>query len=353
MKKNYIITLLLLITTITVSYSQDVHFSQFYENAVLRNPGLIGVQSEDYKVGINYRNQWSSIATPFVTGLLYAETKFLINRSVQDYLSCSITQVHYQAGNTNFTNNTTYAGVNYNKSLDDNSRTYLSLGFAGGYTQRSYDLTKMTFSNQYLNGSYDANNPSNEIFVKNNATSYDVGAGMALNGSLLPNKRGSYYLGIAAYNLLKPLEQYQVNDVFVNRSIRYTCSVGIRIPSQNGFGVTLLGNYQVQYPYEELVGGILLGWKKVSVSGGGRLMLQIGSMYRLGDAIIPTVKISHSSWSLNFSYDYVIGDKFGSRSFGGYELSLFVKGNYKHKKYVPDPTRCPRFEDMMAPEDIQ
>lgn len=330
---------------------QDVHFSQFYENGILRNPALIGIQSGDYKVGINYRNQWSSLSTPFRTALLSGETKFIINRAVQDYMSIAITQLSYKAGQTNFTNNSTYVGVNYNKSLDDVSRTYLSLGFAASYTQRSYDFSKMTFSNQFINGAYNANSSSREQFINNKVTSYDVGTGITLNGSLMASKRGSYYVGFAAYNLLRPREQFNGVDAFVSRAIRYTSSLGFRLPIAPQLSTIVYLNYQNQYPYEELIGGVLFQYTTRSSEVFNRLALQAGCLYRLDDAIIPTIKLDYSYWTFSFSYDYVIGNKFGQRTFSGYELSLYIKGNYKHKKYIPDPLRCPRFEQMMMPNE--
>ena len=47
----------------------DIHFSQFYENSILRNPALTGVSSDNYKVVAYYRNQWSSVTNPYETML--------------------------------------------------------------------------------------------------------------------------------------------------------------------------------------------------------------------------------------------------------------------------------------------
>ena len=49
--------------------AQDVHFSQFYETSVLRNPALIGIYNGDYRFGLMYRNQWSSISAVSYTHL--------------------------------------------------------------------------------------------------------------------------------------------------------------------------------------------------------------------------------------------------------------------------------------------
>src|ERR1043165_9714623 len=67
--------------------AQDIHFSQFYENAILRNPALTGIFSCDYKAGVNYRTQWGNISNPFQTVLASAETRIVVNKELHDYLS--------------------------------------------------------------------------------------------------------------------------------------------------------------------------------------------------------------------------------------------------------------------------
>ncbi|MFI5151315.1 MAG: type IX secretion system membrane protein PorP/SprF, partial [Bacteroidia bacterium] len=46
--------------------AQDTHFSQFYMSPLTQNPAMAGAVY-DMQALINYRNQWSSIATPFKT----------------------------------------------------------------------------------------------------------------------------------------------------------------------------------------------------------------------------------------------------------------------------------------------
>ena len=43
-------------------FSQDIHFSQFFEAPLLRNPALAGLFSGDIRLQAVYRNQWQSVA---------------------------------------------------------------------------------------------------------------------------------------------------------------------------------------------------------------------------------------------------------------------------------------------------
>ena len=57
------------------AYSQDINFSQFYELPLLRNPGLAGNFSGDFRITASYRNQWESVTVPYRTMTLGAEYK--------------------------------------------------------------------------------------------------------------------------------------------------------------------------------------------------------------------------------------------------------------------------------------
>ena len=44
------------------AFSQDLHFSQFMNSPLATNPANTGFLPEgDYRLGINYRNQWASV----------------------------------------------------------------------------------------------------------------------------------------------------------------------------------------------------------------------------------------------------------------------------------------------------
>src|SRR5881392_4144784 len=49
--------------------AQDLHFSQFFNSPLTTNPANTGFLPDgDYRLGINYRNQWSTImSVPYKT----------------------------------------------------------------------------------------------------------------------------------------------------------------------------------------------------------------------------------------------------------------------------------------------
>lgn len=348
--KRYItmITASLTLGLATGSRAQDIHFSQFYENAILRNPGLTGIFSDEYKVGIDYRTQWASVSIPYNTTMVSGETRILVNREVGDYLSFGLVATYDKAGSISFTSEQIYPAIAYNKALEDEHNTYLSVGLTGGYLSRSIDQSLITTSNQYVNGSFSANNPTGETTPFKSLSNYDVGAGVSLNSSLDLNSRLNYYLGVSAYNINSPTEIFNGGQVLVKLPIKFQFSGGVHIPLSDAFSFTVQANYSEQQPYSEFIAGGMITWKSLPVGLPSIFAFHFGLFYRYQDAIIPTVKIDYRNLSFGFSYD--INNSSLATGAGGAsatEITLYVKGKYNHKKDPRDPMMCPRFEDAV------
>jgi type IX secretion system PorP/SprF family membrane protein len=349
MKRYFSLILIMCVLGIGVqkTNAQDIHFSQFYENSILRNPALTGIFSGDYKFGVNMRTQWTQLSVPFQTALVSGETRILVNREVGDYVSFGIAATYDKAGSINFTSIQVYPAINYNKALEDKHNSYLSVGFAGGYEQRSVDMTKMTFSSQYVGGSYSAINPSGENTPFKDVQNYDLSAGVSLNSSIGHNNRMNYYLGAAVYHITKPSESFEGENEFIRLSTKWEGNLGFKYSITEQYALTMHFNYTSQAPYQETIGGGFLSWRSLnSIEAQNNFTLYVGVFYRLQDAIIPTVKVDYQNYSVTFSYDVNNSSlQPASTGVGGYEISLFMRGNYKKTKNETDQVRCPRFEE--------
>ena len=64
-----------------VPSAQDLHFSQFINSPLVTNPANTGFIPEgDYRLGINYRNQWSSIMSlPYKTMSAFGDVQTMSN----------------------------------------------------------------------------------------------------------------------------------------------------------------------------------------------------------------------------------------------------------------------------------
>lgn len=324
--------------------AQDIHFSQFYESSILRNPALVGIFSDDYKVSLQYRNQWSSISKPFITGQFSFESKIPVNGESNDFFSAGVLAYYDKAGSIEMKSLSVYPSVSFNKSLGDKYNSLISVGFTGGYIQRSFDPSKMTVNNQYQNGFFDPNNPTNENIGQSKVQYWDVGAGVSFSSGGGEYNQVSYFVGVSGYHFSKPKTSFY-NNAFVRMEMKINGSAGLTYRINENWGLMMQGNYTTQGAYSETMAGGLLNWKKPSERQSDPLFVfYLGAFYRLNDAVIPVIKMDYMKYSFGFSYDVNVSKlKAASNLRGGYELSVVRTGLFKDPKWEKARTVCPHF----------
>ncbi|RYD56603.1 MAG: type IX secretion system membrane protein PorP/SprF [Sphingobacteriales bacterium] len=322
--------------------AQDIHFSQFYETSILRNPALTGVFAGDYKLGALYKSQWNTISTPFQTAVVSAETRFSVNRNVADFISFGLLASYDRAGTTRMQTLTVYPAVNYNKLMNDEHSTYLSAGFTGGFIQRSFDLTRATFNNQYQNNAFDPSASSGEQNLNSNINQWDLGAGISYSSNTGINNQTNYFFGVSGYHFTKPRSSY-FNNENIRIGMKINVTAGVSAPIGENYSVQAYINYANQAPYSELIGGGLFGWHKKAYEGEGIIFgIYGGVFYRLNDAVVPTVKVKIKEYAIGLSYDVSVSSLSKiSNMQGGYELTLFKTGLFKDPNRQRSKTICP------------
>lgn len=325
--------------------AQDIHFSQFYETSILRNPSLTGVFSGDYKISALYRNQWSSISRPFQTALGNVETRFPIGGGdVTDFLSVGVLAYYDKAGSIDMKTVSFYPAVNYSKSLDG-EHSYLSAGFTGGFVQRSFDASKATFNNQYQNNMYSPDNPTGEQLPNPKFSYWDLGAGVTYNSTTgAEDKPTSYFIGLAGYHLTLPKNSFYGNTG-IKLGMKFNVNAGVSSQLNEHYSFQLHGNYMRQGNYNEIILGGLIGWNRQSGNSDGVLFVLYGGVfYRVGDALIPTLKLRYKDLSVICSYDANVSSlKAASKLRGGYEIGIIKTGMLNGPDHEKSRTLCPDF----------
>lgn len=319
---------------------QDVHFSQFYETTVLRNPGLTGIFTEDFKVGASYRNQWANVGRPYQTGFVSGECRLPVGRSGADFVSLGLLGYYDQAGAVGLKTTGVYPAVNYNKSLEDRHSSYLSLGFTAGYLQRSFDPSKATWDNMYQAGLLV---PGSGGGVNTPRVSHwDLGTGVSFNSGIGENDRLTYFIGLSAYHFTRPSNSFFSSSDLVRLSTRWNASLGFNVQLDDIWSIQAHANYSRQGGFNETIGGGFLRWNRLDERNERAFAFNAGCFYRLADAIIPTIRIDYKGESLGISYDInVSGLKATTRMRGGFELTAFINGYYNGNG--EDKRLCPRF----------
>src|SRR6185369_15603478 len=101
MKRTRIITGMMICCGLGLGvYSQDLHFSQFYNSPLLTNPANTGFMPDgDYRLGVNFRNQWSSVmSVPYKTMSAFGDVQTMQNQDNTGWLGLGGVFLHDVAG---------------------------------------------------------------------------------------------------------------------------------------------------------------------------------------------------------------------------------------------------------------
>jgi type IX secretion system PorP/SprF family membrane protein len=332
------------------SLAQDIHFSQFYEAPMLRNPALTGIFEGDYRASVIYRNQWASISAPFQTALLHAEARKPVRTTGDkaDFISGGIAAWYDKAGSVGLTNTSAYGTVAYNKSLSAETRSFLTFGFTAGYLQRSFDAGRSTWSNQWNGASYDPTRPSGETFTNSRMNAFDLGAGISYAGAVDGTGEGedvtTYYFGVGAYHLTEPKQSFVSTDEDSRLRRKYTANAGTAFQLSELVRLQLHGNFAAQGSAYEVMAGGLVGWQRPGPRSQPPLGILGGVFYRYRDAVVPVVKVQWKALAIGASYDVNLSKlRAASNSLGGLELSLIHTGLFKTPLSEQSRTQCPTF----------
>ena len=335
--KKYLLLASLITSFIFVNQlnAQDLHFSQFYEAPLLRNPALAGLYEGDVRIQGIYKNQWNSISYPYQTGSINGEYKFGIGRG-DDFLTVGGQVMYDKAGTVQLQTVHLLPMVNFHKSLSQEKSSYLSLGFMGGIVDRRLDRSKVTTNSQYDGFYFNGALPDGESF-SNGYMYADMSVGMSLNSSLGQNDQHNFFVGAAYHHFNKPINSFYKN---ISHLPKFVFSAGLKLNVDEMTYVTFNGDFTFQEPFREAIAGAMFS-KRLGESEGSNFTVHAGSYYRYNDAIIPVIKFDVNQLSLGLSYDVNVSTlSAASKNRGGFELSLTYIASRPHDNPI---ILCPKF----------
>ena len=317
--------------------SQDIHFSQFFEAPLLRNPSLAGIFTGDIRVQGVYRDQWNSVTNAYKTGSLNAEYKMPVGKG-SDFMTMGIEMLYDQAGTIGWTSTHILPALNYHKSLSNDRNRYLSMGFMGGVVQRRFDRSKMTTNSQY-NGSGDG-----ETFTQAKYTYLDGSAGMSYSSNFDGDENDNFFLGVAYHHFNRPSNSFYRN-ANIELNPKWVFSAGVKFVVTDNAFMTLQADHSIQGTFQETVAGAMYGVQLGESSDRPKYTVQAGAFLRWNDAMIPVIKLDYSPFSVAVSYDANISKlKPSSYGRGGFELSVSYIGFVSRlEKSTINSFLCPRF----------
>lgn len=325
-----------------ITRGQDIHFSQFFEAPLLRNPSLAGIFNGDYRVQGVYRDQWNSFTNAYRTGSMNAEYKMPVGKG-DDFITTGLQVVFDKAGTVGLTTTQLFPALNYHKSLSSEKITYLSLGFMGGMIRKNIDIAKMTTNNQYNGGGFDPSLPTGEALTNPNFTTWDASVGMSFNTSFGEDNVNMLFVGAAYHHLNRPKNSFY-RDPKIELNAKYVLSGGVKLNVDEYTYFTLQADYSKQGTFNETIGGALYSYKLGGDPTNPQYTLHAGAFLRWKDALIPVIKIDMNQLSMAISYDVNVSQlKTASQGRGGFELSIAYIGFIDRESSSKYKILCPRF----------
>ena len=319
-------------------YAQDLHFSQFFNSPLSTNPANTGfIPDADYRLGVHYRNQWSSVMTvPYKTTSIFGDAQLFRDRLQNGWLGAGALVLSDVAGSGSLRSTKIYGSIAYHQMLGSSS--LLSAGFNLGWANKRIDPSGLKFPDQFDGKFFDSNRPTSGTPTNNSTSYFDMQVG--LNYAYFPQENVYINGGYSIHHVNKPRETFYQDKTasgiipmrhigFVNAILKVHEKV---ILSPNAY-------FSMQANATEINGGVLANY---NLSESGEKQLIAGLYYRHQDAVIPMLGFELNNLRFTFSYDATISSL---KNFNGYrgasEFTLIKKGFYSSN--AGRQSMCPQF----------
>lgn len=342
--KNKVLGLILIsvIGFLSPSIGQDLHFSQWYNAPLMINPANAGfIPDADYRLGANYRNQWSSVMTvPFKTMGIWGDAQLFRDRIASGWVGLGGSVMQDVAGSGMLRSTKIHASIAYHQMLG--TAHLLSAGFNAGWANKRINTADLKFPDQFDGRFFDKDLPTS-VYLDNNSIGYlDMQVGM--NYAYFPTNDLYINGGVSVMHFNRPRESFFNSDDpgFDNRiSPRYNVFANVSYKLNELVIVNPMAYYSRQSSASEIVGG---GTIQYNLSGDGESQLLGGLFYRHQDAIIPMIGFSWKNIRLMFSYDATMSTmKNFNNGRGAFEFSLLNHAFYNEFDGAKRQSLCPTF----------
>ena len=310
MIKRFIFIVSVLVVCMTNAFAQDMTYSQFYANKLYLAPSFAGA-TEQYRVALNYRNQWPAVPGVFHT---YSVS---FDMALPNFNSgIGVLAMHDVAGSGNLS--TTNLGILYSYDIQINKDWHIRPGVQFKYYRLGLDIEKLIFGSQ-ITGT--GTSPSVYPPPFENVSDIDF-----TTSAIAYNDR--IWAGVTLDHLFTPKTSLYGDDTTLPIKLNVFGGVQLykktRLHTQFDEVVSVALNFQKQDKYYQSDIGMYYF----------RRPLMFGVWYRgipfatsqAGDAIIALVGIKTDYVHIGYSYDYTISNLLQNTG-GSHEISLIFEFN--------------------------
>ncbi len=330
--------LFFLFVVVERSFAQGMHFSQFYNAPLLLNPANTALMPEkDYRVGVNYRNQWATVPVPYNTTSVFGDFQAMRTKLLTNWLGYGFALWNDKAGLGSLALSRYEGYLAYHVMLGESYM--ISAGVSLASVQRSVNFDKFSFDNQWDGFTFNGNLPTGEQGYEMKTHFMDLGTGVNL--AYFPNENTYLKVGLGLAHLTKPKETFynQTNQL----GIRPTVNVDLLMKLSPWVILNPSVYYTNQKDASELIAGTIFQ-VDISSAQSDNMQLILGAFHRLGESVIGSVGIDIEGWRITTSYDFTMSSISPAiQGHGGTEVSLIYTGYYNALSRERRSYNCPRF----------
>lgn len=279
--------------------SQDIHFSQYNTMNTYVNPAFAGT-SGGIRFANSYRDQWRKVAAPYKTyGFSYDQYLKSFHGGI------GVNYYHDNAGDAKLKTNEVVLIYSFHISL---KKIVIAPALQIGLVSKTINYSNLTWGNQYVNGSYQSTNPTNEPTGNSKFSYLDFSSGVMFYG-----KR--FYTGVSLFHLNNPRQSFYSStaDKLYSKLVLNGGYI-LKSDSSSKFSLSPTLLYAKQGPSGELVPGVTAKYS----------YFLLGVSYRTKDAVIFCAGFQNSFLRIGYSFDYTISSLSDVSVIGGHEVSLVL-----------------------------
>ncbi|MDQ3140989.1 MAG: PorP/SprF family type IX secretion system membrane protein [Bacteroidota bacterium] len=329
---------------------QDLHFTNYSFAPLYLNPSYTGNYSGSFRLGLVYREQYSSfIQKPYRSPMLFMDSPIIKGLRKNHWVGAGMGVYFDRAGDLGLQNLGLLGSASYNIGWGKPNRQVLSVGLEIGQVQRQVASPDKAKFDDQLSGVV---GQSQDLMLiqdyKDGYPDYNVG----ISYSLQTSTYSALEIGASSFHITNPKIKFK-NGQYENpvpRRINLHASYGIDLNDEISLIPrtvisTMEKNTNIQLQ-------VLMDFRFFNTSQEKSKTktpkniknIQFGLGYRFGDALELLIGANYKNWLVGLSYDYTVSDAADfNNNYGGFEIGIqrtFVI--YKKPKVNPK-VFCPRF----------
>lgn len=283
----------LVLSLFSVASQADPGYTQYYSTPLELNPALMG-GNQYMDVTLNYRRQWTGISDGFIN---YRGTFMMpIIANEGGKLDAGLSVYKDEAG--------AYSTMNYALAVGYDLKFmqghHFSAAIYTGYRETTLSTTDLMFGDQYVDGSYDATNPTSETLASEKSTLIDAGFGFLWYYQPESVGDGSLgaFAGFSGYHF-HGADQTYIENGENDLKAKYNYITGVKMIS--GSGVDIAPNLRVisQGGSYDIATGL---YTDIRPMDGYKFTL--GAWYKDNKTVSVIIGAKMSSFGIGYSYDF-------------------------------------------------